>query len=288
MDKLDLTVFINKLKDTNTVLEQLEIIKSYLSKYNDKINEIVEYVNINLPDVLIGTAGYDINNYDIDFGIPYKEVLKKIENNKYLNIIINELIDPDADEYSISSYLFRYAYSYDSDGNFYDHYYICDMVSTKYELCFDIFMSYEKNIRAKKYSILNNYNTTNDGNTLVTYNTFKNILSKVNSVDYTNNVTTYSVPAYRIIGEINASELLIIVRCEVNGVIMQPLIINGTITASRQYKIPYLTYSDDGTVTYNGNFIVEWTSYNKQLKLITTPNNVSVVFRTTVVYTPSV
>lgn len=45
MDNLDITAFIEKIKETYTVLQQLEIIKDYFNTFSDKTNEIIDNVN---------------------------------------------------------------------------------------------------------------------------------------------------------------------------------------------------------------------------------------------------
>lgn len=45
MDNLDITAFIEKIKDTYTVLQQLEIIKEYFNTFSDKTNEVIDNVN---------------------------------------------------------------------------------------------------------------------------------------------------------------------------------------------------------------------------------------------------
>lgn len=45
MDNLDITAFIEKIKNTYTVLQQLEIIKEYFNTFSDKTNEVIDNVN---------------------------------------------------------------------------------------------------------------------------------------------------------------------------------------------------------------------------------------------------
>lgn len=45
MDNLDITVFIEKIKHTYTVLQQLELIKEYFNTVSDKTNEVIDNVN---------------------------------------------------------------------------------------------------------------------------------------------------------------------------------------------------------------------------------------------------
>lgn len=45
MDNLDITVFIEKIKQTYTVLQQLELIKEYFNTVSDKTNEVINNVN---------------------------------------------------------------------------------------------------------------------------------------------------------------------------------------------------------------------------------------------------
>lgn len=45
MDNLDITVFIEKIKQTYTVLQQLELVKEYFNIVSDKTNELINNVN---------------------------------------------------------------------------------------------------------------------------------------------------------------------------------------------------------------------------------------------------
>lgn len=65
MDNLDITVFIEKIKQTYTVLQQLELIKEYFNTVSDKTNEVIDNVNniqvIDFVEAIIDDSEHTVN-----------------------------------------------------------------------------------------------------------------------------------------------------------------------------------------------------------------------------------